>query len=71
MSDGVVLHRKGYGSANIEHRVLITPEEPRGKQYSDKHRVEREGDNLLKRVGDLDPAVDSQKRETPRLSWKS
>lgn len=37
-------------------RVLITPEEPRGSQYSDKHRVEREGDGLLKRVGALDPA---------------
>jgi len=37
-------------------RVVITPEEPRGSQYSDKHRVEREGANLLKRVGDLAPA---------------
>ncbi len=46
--------------ARIQHyrrcRVVITPEEPRGNQYSDKHRVEREGDHLLKRVGDLDPA---------------
>ena len=37
-------------------RVLVTPEEPRGNQYSDKHRVEREGDKLLKRVRDFDPA---------------
>jgi len=22
-------------------RVVVTPEEPRGRQYSDKHRVER------------------------------
>jgi len=37
-------------------RVGITPEEPRGSQYSDKHRVEREGAALLKRVGGFDPA---------------
>ena len=37
-------------------RVVISSEEPRGRQYSDKHRVEREGDNLLKRIGDLGPA---------------
>jgi len=46
--------------SRIQHyrdcRVVITPEEPRGSQYSDKHRVEREGDNLLKRLGDLEPA---------------
>lgn len=26
IKDGVVLHRKGYGSANIEHQISITPE---------------------------------------------
>ena len=37
-------------------QIVITPEEPRGSQYSDKHRVEREGDRLLKRVADFAPA---------------
>ena len=37
-------------------RVVIAPEEPRSSQYSDAHRVEREGEGVLKRLGDLDPA---------------
>lgn len=37
-------------------RVVTTPEEPRGRQYSDQHRVEREGAGLLKRVRAFEPA---------------
>jgi 23S rRNA (pseudouridine1915-N3)-methyltransferase len=37
-------------------RVVITPEEPRSGQYSDEHRMEREGDGLLKRVEEFAPA---------------
>ena len=37
-------------------RVLVSPEEPRTRQYSKEHRVEREGAGILKRLGDVDPA---------------
>ncbi|NKB86869.1 MAG: 23S rRNA (pseudouridine(1915)-N(3))-methyltransferase RlmH [Acidobacteria bacterium] len=36
-------------------RVVITPEEPRSGRYSQEHRVEREGEGILKRLKDLDP----------------
>lgn len=46
--------------ARIAHyrrcQVVITPEERQGSQYSTEHRVEREGDGILKRIAGLDPA---------------
>jgi 23S rRNA (pseudouridine1915-N3)-methyltransferase len=46
--------------ARIEHyrkcRVVLSPEEPRGSKYSTEHRVEREGEGILKRIAGLEPA---------------